>query len=110
MGGRVRCRLHLVEFRLVFLGCALLTGGSSGISTGNAGGFHEKEIAQPGGGQRHDLVFVFTDEAEALAFVQPAQLSYQGFERPKRSYVKYVIRHPAIVPAFRAIGKGATWC
>jgi hypothetical protein len=59
-------RLHLVEFRFVFLGSALITSGERFRHAGNAGGFHEKEIAQPGDRQRHDLVFVFTDEAEAL--------------------------------------------
>jgi hypothetical protein len=98
-------RLDLVEFRLVFVGPALITSGERFRQAGNASGFHETEIAHPGVRQRHDLVFVFKDEAEALAFIQPAQLSYQGFKRPNRSYTKYVIRHAVIIAAFGAIAK-----
>jgi hypothetical protein len=65
--------------RLVFVGCALITGGERFRDAGSTGGFHEEEIAHPGGRERHDLILVFENKAKTLAFIDPAQLSYQGF-------------------------------
>lgn len=98
-------KLDLVELRLVFVGSALITGGERFRHAGDVTGFHEEEIAHPRDRQRHDLVFVFKDKTKTLAFGESAQFSYQGFERPMRSYIKYVIRHPAIITASRAFGK-----
>jgi hypothetical protein len=98
-------RLHVVEFIRIFLRSALIASGKRFRHAGDATGFHEQQIAQPRSRQRHDLVFVFEDKAKALAFLQPAQLLYRGFERPMRPNIKYVIRHAAIIVASRVFGK-----
>jgi hypothetical protein len=100
-----KAELYLVEVRTIELGCTLITGGERFRHAGDAGGFDEKEIAHPGLRQRHDPVFVFKDKTKAPAFVEPAEFPYQGIERPMRSNIKYVIRHSAIIAAFRDDGK-----
>jgi hypothetical protein len=105
----VRSRHPLILFLKIGLGLkvfgrALITSSESFRYSGDANGFHGKEIAQPGVRQRHDLIFVLKDKAKAPAFVQPTQLPYQSFERPSCCHIKYVIRHLTIITTLRVIG------
>lgn len=94
-----------VPLRRVFISPALITSGESFRDIINASGFYEQEISQPRCRQRHDLVFVFKDEAKTPAFGQIAKFPYQGFERSMRLNIEYVINHAAFIAAFRAVSK-----